>query len=291
MARSGSSSRASTAAPPRSAKRKAAVGRGKASSGQAARGKVRGKAGRGRQARGNSVGWEIVLSVFGCLWVIVGTILVGFCGGMWYGSRLAVNVLKEIAAHDYAGPRERINRYESFFHSLDNNLYEVEEGQRNIDQRGKQSVGWVVTLRGSQERRRFQWEYDLESQKIRPCTNGALCLDVELGLISEEDAQAYKGLESDAEKYNPDDVVVRAIVKSNYSISPQDLAGGWNTPADEPVGAPLITPEEGEERWRGRKETEGSEEAEGDGSGGGGSQPNDATSVVGSAEHHGGTTE
>jgi len=211
--------------------------------------------------------------------VIIGLSLIGICGGAWYGSQLAVNVLQEIAAHDYSGPRERIGRYESFFQALDRSIYQVDQGQRNIDQKARQSVSWVVTLRGSQERCRFQWEHDLESQTVRPRTNPALCLDVELGLMTTEEAQAYQDLESDTEVYNPEDPVVRAIVKSNYSISPQDLAGGWNTPDEEPVGAPLISPEEGKARHKGKKEEP--EEAE-DGESGEDEAPapRDATTVI-----------
>jgi hypothetical protein len=245
---------------------------------------VRGKGDRDRRAGGLSLGREISLAALGCLWVIVGSALIGLCGGIWYGSRLAVNVLKEIAAHDYAGPRQRIDRYESFFQSLDRKTFEVDEVQRTVDQKGKQSVGWVVTVLGSQLRRRFQWEYDLETQAVRPRTNGALCLDVELGLTSEDEAKSYQGLESEAEQYNPDDVVVRAIVKSNYSISPQDLEGGWTAGAEEPVGAPLISPEEGENRWRGRKHQDEEEEAEAGASGGEESPPNDATDVIGDGD-------
>lgn len=290
-ARSGSSSQASTTPRSRSAKRKARSKNARQTAAQSARSKVRGKAGRDRDAGRTSVGREVMLVALGCLWVVIGTGLIGLSAGIWYGSRVAVNVLKEIAAHDYAGPRERIDRYESFFQSLDGTLYRVDEGQRNIDQFGRQSVGWVVTLIGSQERRRFQWEHDLESQRVRPRTNPALCLDVELGLLTEEQAQAYQDLESDAEQYDPDDPVVKAVVKSNYSISPLDLAGGWNTPDEEPVGAPLISPEEGQSRWNGREKQDEDEAAEQDESSDDASQSNDATTVIGAGDEGEGQAE
>jgi len=279
-ARSGSGAGASAQS---QAGKRAARGRPGARRGSS-RSKARGK----RESPRSTLGREIAFSALGCLWVLVGVGLIGLCGGIWYASRLAVNVLKEISAHDYAGPRQRIERYERFFQSLDSSVYSVEQGQRNIDQDANQSVSWVVTLRGSEERRRFQWEHDLEAQTVRPRTNPALCLDVEMGIMTEKEAEDYKGLESDAEKYNPDDPMVRAIVKSNYSISPQDLSGGWNTPEEEPVGAPLISPEEGVERHTGRKKQE-EEEQEGENGEDEPPVPQDATDVIGTGDEHGET--
>ncbi|MBN2081362.1 hypothetical protein JW859_04050 [bacterium] len=230
-----------------------------------------------------SIGREIALSLLGCLWIIVGLGITGASAGVWYGSRLAIEVLDEIGERDYSGPQEQITRYESFFDSLNPELYLVEEIKPSIDL-GKTSLGWVVMLRGSQERRRFQWEHDLQQREVYPRTNPALCLDVKLGLIKAEDAQSYSRLETSREKYNPDDPIVNAILLNNFSlVQAGDLTSGWLIPEESPVGAPLISPAEGKGRQYNathpEEETEANPEDDWPET-----QPNDATNLIGGDE-------
>ena len=230
-----------------------------------------------------SVAREVVLSLLGCLWIIVGLGITGVSAGVWYGSRMAIEVLKEIGARDYSGPRELIARYENFFDALDPELYQVEQIQRSID-KGKVSIGWVVMLKGSQERRRFQWEHDLQDRDVYPRTNPALCLDVKLGLIKAEDAESYSRLESQNEKYNPDDPIVNAVILNDFSlVQADDLSSGWLIPEESPVGAPLISPGEGTDRQHEATHPEEEEESnpEDDWPE---TQPNDATNLIGSED-------
>jgi len=185
---------------------------------------------------------------------------VALSAGIYYGTVVAIDVLTEIGEHDFSGPRERISQYEQYFNGLDARQYSVNQGKTNIVE-GEVSYMWAVEPRGSNERRRFEWVHDLESNEIKPRTNAALCLDVQLGHMTEAQAAEYHGFSGRNEHYDPDDVIIQSIVTNSFSlIQPQDLSGGWEAviPPEGPVGAPVVSPAEGSER---QEEAEHEEEA------------------------------
>jgi hypothetical protein len=223
------------------------------------------------------LGRELVSISLGCLWIIIGTLIVALCVGVWFGGRLATSVLEEIGDRDFSGPTQRINKYESFFSSLSENGYVVIQSNTNILM-GKATYPWTIQPQGSSERRTFQWEHDLETNVVYPRTNAALCLDVALGYVSAQDAAAYDGFSSENEKYDPDDLITKAMVQNNFSLIPApELSAGWER-GDESTAAVspgLVSPEEGAGRRDAERKAqeEAAEESKP-------SDPNDATDVV-----------
>ena len=105
-----------------------------------------------------------------------------------------------------------------------------------------------------------------------------LCLDVQLGYLTEEQAVAYTGFSGRDEVYDPDDVITQSIVQNRFSmIQPQDLSGGWEAaaPPEGPVGTPVVSPTEGAERQETAEHEKEAEPEEGDET-----SPNEATEVV-----------
>lgn len=204
----------------------------------------------GRQMKlRNFIAREALLSSLGCLWIIIGLVIVGVSAGVWYGSQLAVETLTEIGERDFSGPLARIRNYEDFFDQLKQGAYEVQQGKTNILQ-GKVTYMWVVRPEGGHDFRTFQWEHDLEANEVNPRTNPALCLDVYHGYMTEKQAEEYTGLISKAE-YNPFDTITQAIVETDFSVlSPADLAAddeGIEIPKG-PVEGPLLSPTEAQTR-------------------------------------------
>lgn len=225
-----------------------------------------------------SLGREVFGTAMGCLWIILGLGIVAVSAGIYYGTTVAIDVLHEIGQRDFSGPRERINQYEQYFNSLDSQQYSVQQGKTNILE-GVVSYMWTVEPRGSLARRRFEWFQLYEGNEIQPKTNPALCLDVQLGYMTEGQAAAYTGFAGQHERYDPDDVITQSIVQNRFSlIQPQDLSGGWEAviPPEGPVGAPVVSPTEGNERQETAEQVEEPQPEEGSET-----SPNEATEVVG----------
>jgi hypothetical protein len=105
-----------------------------------------------------------------------------------------------------------------------------------------------------------------------------LCLDVALGYISAQDAASDDGFSSENEKYDPDDLITKAMVQNNFSLIPApELGAGWER-GDESTAAVspgLVSPEEGAGRRDAARKAQ-EEAAEEDTP----PDPNEATEVV-----------
>jgi len=185
---------------------------------------------RGASSGGFSLGREIWLTSCGVLGILIGLVFFALCAGFWYGSGEIVKIIAEINERDFTVMSNREKSYEVFFGERDNEGYRVSKEDKII-YGGEVSYMWRVQPPGSSEIREFGWKHDLELNTVSQTTNGALLLDLKLGVITEEYARTLDMSERSGSKeiFNPDDNIAAGIVNGNLDqIAQGSLRSGWD---------------------------------------------------------------
>ena len=184
-----------------------------------------------------------------CLGIVAGLLVIILSIGFCIFSAMVGNILGGIRDRDLSKPFNRLQRYEEFFDSLSAQGYAVRKSPV-VMQASEQVHRWRVVPNGDEDGRLFTWKFMLETNKVEPQTNAALNLDVKLGYVKEGEAQGWDF--SGSERYDPNDKLVIAIVESDASLAQgSNLNAGWEDSSGAltgPVGAPLISPDEAQQR-------------------------------------------
>lgn len=229
----------------RTTKPASAKARGRSKQFGAAKLKRRGKPGSSKP----SLAREIWLTSWGVIGILAGLVFFAICLGFWYGSGKIVKIIEEINERDFTVMSQREEMYEEFFDRRDDQGYRVTREKNKIFA-GVVTYMWRIQPPGSSEIREFGWEHDLETNTVNQITNGALLLDLQLELISEEYARTHEP-KVPRERYNPDDSITYGIVQGDLgSISKGSLSLGWDDslPVGTEVIPPLLSPKQASNR-------------------------------------------
>lgn len=196
-----------------------------------------------------SLAREIWLTSWGIIGILAGLVFFAICLGFWYGSGKIVKIIEEINERDFTVMSQREELYEKFFNQRDDQGYRVTREKNKIFT-GVVTYMWRIQPPGSSEIREFGWEHDLETNTVNQITNGALLLDLQLEIISEEYARTHEP-KVPRERYNPEDSITYGIVQGDLgSISKGSLSLGWDDslPVGTDVIPPLLSPQQASNR-------------------------------------------
>jgi hypothetical protein len=206
------------------------------------------RGGGGRSPKSGGTPNEVVANTFGLLWIITGGLIILVCLGFVVASIAMFGVLQDISAtRNFGGLQKRVDALEQRFSEIATAGFEVEYDKPNINE-GVTQYLWTVQPPNDGPLRVFSWQHYLESNEMRPTSNSAALMDVELGNITLRQAEEYSRRDKGGQVYqwNANDEVARAIIQHNVVPFARNSNSGWgpNLVAEnlEPLPPPLIDP-------------------------------------------------
>jgi hypothetical protein len=196
---------------------------------------------------------EMVANFFGLLWIAFGALIVVISLVFVAGSMLMFGVLREISsARNFDDAVGRTSEYEDFFKEVAAAGFQVDGDRPNIKE-GVTQYLWTVHPPNDGPLRVFSWQHFLESNEMRPTSNSAALLDIELGNLTEAEALAFSRQDTpdggSRETFHLDtaDPISNAIIDRNASYFAKNSGNGWSESqvvADNapPLPPPLIDP-------------------------------------------------
>jgi hypothetical protein len=197
---------------------------------------------------------ETLSNALGLLWIAVGGIIIAICAVFVIGSVVMFGVLREISdARNYDAAASQTGAYEDFFKSVGDAGFTVGSDKPNIKE-GVTQYLWTVTPPNDGALRVFSWQHDLQTNVIRPTSNAAALLDIELGFLDAAKAQEYA--QSDGRQvfqFDPQDATTNAIIDRNTSAFARSNGEGWGKQAPQIASAPPLPPPMFDPKARTRK--------------------------------------
>jgi len=188
------------------------------------------------------------------LWIALGALVIVICMVFVVGSIVMFGVLREISdARNYDSAAAQFAGYEEFFKSAAEAGFKVDSDKPNIKE-GITQYLWTVTPPNDGPMRVFSWQHDLETNEVRPTSNAAALLDIELGRIDMAKAQGYAVVEGrQVFQFDPDDKTANAIIDRNASAFARNSADGWGPQQPQLANAPPLPPALFDTKARSRK--------------------------------------
>lgn len=197
---------------------------------------------------------EAVSNLFGLLWIILGAIVIAVCAVFVVGSVVMFGVLREISdARNYDAAASQTGAYEDFFKSVADAGFTVGSDKPNIKE-GVTQYLWTVTPPNDGALRVFSWQHDLQTNEIRPTSNAAALLDIELGFLDRVKAEEYSQADGrQVFQFDPLDATTNAIIDRNASAFARSNGQGWGPQLPVIASAPPLPPPLFDPKSRSRK--------------------------------------
>ena len=186
---------------------------------------------------------EAVSNIFGLLWIALGAIVIIICAVFVVGSVVMFGVLREISdARNYDDAAAQFADYEEFFKSTADAGFKVDSDKPNIKE-GVTQYLWTVTPPNDGPMRVFSWQHDLQSNEVRPTSNAAALLDIELGRIDTAKAQEYAQVDGrQVFQFDPNDKTANDIIDRNTAAFARNNGEGWGSQQQVIANAPPLPP-------------------------------------------------
>jgi hypothetical protein len=184
---------------------------------------------------------EGLSNFLGLLWIGLGAIVIVLCTVFVVGSVVMFGVLREISdARDYDDAAAQFADYEDFFKKVADAGFTVGSDKPNIKE-GVTQYLWTVTPPNDGSMRVFSWQHDLQSNEVRPTSNAAALLDIELGRIDRAKAEELAAA-GGRFQFDPNDAVANAIIDRNTSAFARSNGTGWGPQQSQIASAPPLPP-------------------------------------------------